>query len=282
MLRIFSLVFLILVSPAFSQTNFGDFNQLFDFSGRPFPTPYTGNSETPGFLRELVSQSEAGRRNPNALLSLSLGERQNDPCAIEGRFWNPRTNNFTPTTDPHVHCHRNQNRNRASSPPREVRVGGPQVFITGLSVCLNKDRTKVKGIAIRTLPGACILGQDPIMGPPRHMLSQVSDGYGPVTADPDSLQPYRCNDPSISRTHFELPNCAGSNSGVPDVDWEPFVNCETGQAAVSALAEFSSPNAIGRRNVVALALICRRLERFTGLRLQSGSTPTNPLDLSTK
>ncbi|KMW58005.1 hypothetical protein AIOL_002973 [Candidatus Rhodobacter oscarellae] len=118
--------------------------------------------------------------NPGDVLGLyriTIREKSDEPCHVIASFWDPVGNGTVGPKGEFIACHGNANRNN-SGDPATVRLAAPQVFVTGVSLCMNGGGDKVKGVAVEARAGACLLGQDPITIPSEARLSPSSADLG--------------------------------------------------------------------------------------------------------
>lgn len=217
-------------------------------SGRTGGTEFdlSGGPNQPKFLRKIVSK-----------------QRRDSPCHLEAHY--NSSDDSGESVESLTRCNNNVNRregNVSSFKQARLPIGA---FVTGIQVCLNPRRNKIKGIALFGNYGACLNGDQLTASPssPKCRAKYFKDGGGV------DRQVY-CKDQSVPlnvrvctpelRDWFTRTNCQASTPGTGG--WEPRVNCPTGQVAVGMKASGRlASTSSGRQRLQSLELVCATITR---------------------
>mmetsp|Transcript_27696 Transcript_27696/g.51524 ORF Transcript_27696/g.51524 Transcript_27696/m.51524 type:complete len:242 (-) Transcript_27696:138-863(-) len=189
--------------------------------------------------RATLMRSNILRRN-GFLTGLSIDERRDAPCQIRVHFagnQNPtQTLSECGTSDGSIDA------DYAGT------VGWAEgIFVNAIQVCMNNDRSKVKGIRVEGDFGPCMEdGARYAVVPKPNRLTQ----YASVPRDGHYLR-------TCGRTWFDVdtrPNCSGR--------WETMQRCPNGQVAYGVQVRHTDGRG-DRRRIVGLGLHCAPLSRVT-------------------
>ena len=216
------------------------FAQQADLQGNSSTTSYSGKDKS-----QKSSFTKPASDN-DAIFSVVMGERSDDPCYLKIRFHDVASG--TESSKTYDKCSGKEKSLRTITLPDEV-------FVTGVRVCLNSGGDKVKGIQLIGNYGACLLGGDYVYVKPAPCGSVVNvsgHDYRLCSTNQPSFVALDCGNPI--KPHFERTNCQGSNKG-PDSDWEKTVNCPSGKVATGM--KLNTREGGGKRRMFnGIALVC--------------------------
>ncbi len=216
--------------PVFAQSVAGldDVPTAFELELPETITPFSGRING-----DVVTRSRSYTSN-DVVVGVKAGERSNDPCYLRLLYRDVATGSEpTRTYDKCVNAER-------SVITRELPEG---YLMTGIRICLNRSRTKLKGIQLIGGPAPCIVDNNG---------TYWSNSFGtPVLAQctPAALEVDR---------YFERTNCKGGSFGGPDDDWETERNCQPGSVVTGfRLNEVDGGGA--RHMINGISLICHQI-----------------------
>lgn len=159
-----------------------------------------------------------------AITGITIGERSDDPCYMQLMYKDVETgaSGSTRTFD---ECD-------GSEGDIETRTLPDGAFVTGVRICLNDDRDKLKGIQLISDYAACIQGDEHVYLEPTGCSSVFHAGgqeYRLCNTEQPSYLEVDCS-PGQIRPYIERTNCDGDRDG-PDSDWESEVHCPAGKVA---------------------------------------------------
>lgn len=202
-----------------------------------------------------------------AVVGIQSAERSDDPCFLEVRYRHVETGEeiqevFAACAD------RSDGRGKRAS-IKEFNLPDFQ-WAVGARVCMNRDRTKIKGMQLIGDYENCILGAETIEVPApcsRNFRAGGSD-QGIPCLDPEDRSRVEliCGDTSLNRgfgTFFERRNCPGRKvASLPDDEnWEREVFCPDGYVA-SGVQLSTAAGGGDRRMINGVGLHCRELTTF--------------------
>ncbi len=198
-------------------------------------------------------------------------ERSDEPCHFELEFARIRDYARANRGAEFTRCH-GSNANRMRGNPgsaKATRVRLPGMFVTGVQVCLNRARDKIKGVSLRHEFGGCVLGENSVSIPSNERTC-TPNGNTCLSSRTGPLEPLSCTGPELAQlgeAYYERTNCRGGNGG-PDDDWEAQANCPADHVAIGA--SFSTqPQGNGRLQANGIALNCRPIASVLGSGLQA-------------
>jgi len=192
--------------------------------------------------------SRAASEN-DAITGVSIAEQSDDPCWMQLAYKDVETG-VDGATRTYDHCD-------GANPGDLAVLSLPSgSFVTGVRVCLNSDRDKLKGIQIIGNYAACMKGAEHVYLDPA-ACSEVFHAGGMEYRLCDTDQPafieVDCTPDGFSRS-IERTNCDGENQG-PDEDWESEVHCPAGMVATGL--HLNTTNGGGARRMYnGVALEC--------------------------
>lgn len=202
-----------------------------------------------------------------AVYGFEASERSDDPCYLKVLYKDVQ--NGDTTVDLFAECGDN-NQGRGTRKSREPRMLPDGVWAVGARVCLNRARTKIKGLSLMGAYEACIKGAEtvlvsvndcsPVLDIDSHDYRLCSDPDG------DGYAELRCDAPSTGFVRwFERPNCPGIARG-PDDDWEREVRCPANHVASGLL--LSTADGGGDRQMIdGVGVQCRELQEFNSRKI---------------
>lgn len=231
----------------------------------PSTTAYSGQAGDRGH-RILAKPASAY----GTITGVAVAERSDDPCFLELMYRDVRTAVAQPSLT-FAECSDNENRSEGTNTSRKTATVASSVLVTGVRICLNDDRTKMKGIQLIGQFSGCIMGEETfeLGGSPCTPLGGGIE-YNPCSNNPPQPRTVSCASAEnrfLSYPPIERTNCQGENQG-PDEDWEAEVTCPSAMVATGMKLN-TRPGGGGRRMIDGVALECRRLA--TG-----GSVAFNP------
>jgi hypothetical protein len=225
-------------------------------ANKVFSTTFSGEGGGPN--RTLGMPPDEGA----AIYGILATEDSDDPCYFEAQFQDVRTGAvraekiFAECTPP------DSEPSGALRASRRTLLLGEGSFVTGVRVCLNNDRDKIKGVQLFGGYGGCILGATSVTVQPTgcsQVFSQSGHEQRVCNTDPPNYVTYQCSSGSVSPTpFFERTNCVGDNDG-PDADWESPMHCPNGMVAVGMRLS-TRPGGKERRMIDGIALDCSPLQ----------------------
>lgn len=168
-------------------------------TGKPSTTAISGRAGTDRTLAKPGSSNDA-------IYGVIIAERSDDPCFLQANFRDV-TSNATSSLR-FAECDDN-NRNEGTDRSRVSMALPEGVFVTGINICLNGNRDKMKGIQLIGRYSGCVLGQ------PTYVASSEctffkANGIEYRLCNTDNA-PYREVDCGIAVTrYYERTNCPGS------------------------------------------------------------------------
>ena len=191
--------------------------------------PFSGRSNG-----TTVTRSRSVTAN-DAVVGIRAGERSDDPCYLQLLYRDVRTGSETTSTY-----------DKCAGSERSVRkIELPDGYLmTGVRVCLNRRRTRLKGIQLVGGVAQCIVNNNGM-----YWGRDFFSGQTVLT---------QCTQASLEYdVDFERANCAGG-FGIPDDDWETERHCQPGSVVTGfQLNEVSGGGS--RRMINGIGLICHQL-----------------------
>lgn len=187
-----------------------------------------------------------------AIYAVTIGEDSDDPCYMEIKYRDVASQE-TQASLKFSECagHKVGDHLTASLPSG--------AFVTGVRICLNSARNKLKGIQLIGGYDDCVLGAKSISGVP-NSCSNVHNfsGIEYRMCDPDN-PPFITVSCGQSITSFvERPNCQGSKHDEPDSDWEEVRSCPAKMVATGM--KLRTIDGSGNRKMInGVALVCDTL-----------------------
>lgn len=191
--------------------------------------------------------------NNQALYGITWAESSDDPCYFEAKYRNVATGSAGTTLSMNLCDGHDRGDYESVTLPTDY-------FATGVRVCLNSGRDKVKGIQLIGQHVMCLLGADG---------QYVSTGGCTSWGGGLFSNEYQlCSDPGTTfrscadleqRPWNERYNCKGDQDG-PDGDWEVEVRCDGTNKVATGLKFGTTPGSNGRSMVEGIALECHILE----------------------
>jgi len=160
----------------------------------------------------------------DAMTGVTIGERSDDPCYLRLLYKDVLTG-ATGSTRTFDECDGDEGDVESVSLPSNG-------LVTGVRICLNSDRDKLKGIELIGNYGACLQGAEHVYLEPAPCSSVFNAGgseYRLCDTDQPNFIEVDCRPDGLS-AYIERTNCDGSNNG-PDSDWESEAHCPAGMVA---------------------------------------------------
>jgi len=219
-------------------------------TGSATPTGFSGHAGTDRTLSKSASANDA-------IFAVEVAERSDDPCFFKARYRDVATG-AEESSLRFASCSDNNN-NEGTNDSRKTVSLPADSFVTGVRICLNADRDKMKGIQLLGRLGGCLLGSDTITGISGDCTQVVKvSGHDYRTCGSPTFIELECDDPALSLSAFmERTNCPGSKNG-PDGDWESQVSCPAQMVATGMRLSTRSSGG-GRTMIDGIALDCVRL-----------------------
>lgn len=214
-------------------------------AGKPTTSDTSGKSPTNRTLSKAASAN-------GVLFAVTIGEDSDDPCHMEIKYQDVATR-AAQSTLKLSECagHKVGDLLTASLPSG--------VFVTGVRICLNSGRDKLKGIQLIGGFGDCVLGAESYNGVPASCSSVVKisgHDYRLCNDDSPSFITVSCSTPITD--FVERPNCQGSKHDQPDSDWEKVVSCPPRTVATGM--KLRTIDGSGDRKMInGVALVCDTL-----------------------
>jgi hypothetical protein len=220
-------------------------------SANHLATP-SGSSATSGRTPTNKTLSKSYSAN-ETIYAVTIGEDSDEPCYMQIKYRDANTS-ATQNSLTFNECdgHKVGDMQTASLPAG--------TYVTGVRICLNSDRNRMKGIQLIGGYGDCVLGAESttVSTPDCSRVVKVS-GLDYRTCTPGGPS-YRTMSCSIPLTDWvERPNCPGSKYDIPDNTWEKVVSCPDKMVATGM--KLRTINGDGDRlGIDGIALECHTLE----------------------
>jgi hypothetical protein len=220
-------------------------------SGTTGTTAFSGIG---GVDRTLTKAASAN----DAIFAVEVAERSDDPCFLEARYRDVATG-VEEASRRFAECN-DSNNNEGTTSSRSILVLPAGTFVTGVRICLNSDRDKMKGIQIIGRYSGCILGLGQYVAPAPCSYVFTMNGMDYRVCDPDAptYVELDCDEPAATVSNYlERTNCQGDNDG-PDSDWESTVSCADGKVATGIRLSTTAGGG-GRTMINGVGLECTAL-----------------------
>jgi hypothetical protein len=181
----------------------------------------------------------------HALYGISSKERSDNPCLVTVSSEDLNVASRDSTSKKDLCGSKGATSSELSVQFSDANANGEHVFITGVQVCMNNDKTRVKGLRIRgnqiTSGGASSLdsGGD---------CSEVFDPKKGPTPQQGPFE-YRLCGGKITEPKAERTNCDSKDG------WMKWAQCPAGSLATAATLHFEAGDT--PRSLVGIALKCR-------------------------
>jgi hypothetical protein len=221
------------------------------FASADHLTSSTGSSGTSGISPTNRTLAKSYTEN-DAIYGVTIGEDSDEPCYLQVKYRDVGTG-ATQSSLTFNECdgHKVGDLKTAALP------GGAHV--TGVRICLNSDRDRLKGIQLIGGYSDCILGEESVtlsMPDCSNVVNLSGVEYRTCTTSGPSYRTMSCGLPLTS--WVERPNCPGSKYNAPDNTWERVVSCPDKMVATGM--KLRTTNGDGDRlGIDGVALDCRTL-----------------------
>ena len=230
----------------------GAFPTLSQLSGTPVTSAFSGRSGTDRTLSKPASENQG-------IFGVVVAEKSDDPCFLEAKFRN-LSDGSEGTSRSFDGCSDGSAQGTQSS-RRTVSLPAGSL-VTGVRICLNSGRDKLKGIQLIGRRDGCIMGEDFIYLAPTQCSSYTKRTFFLFTTE------YRLCSTSVPgavavdctearagvSSYVERTNCPGSDRG-PDGDWENTVSCPA-QTVATGIKLSTRSSGGGRTMIDGVALEC--------------------------
>ena len=213
-------------------------------SDHPVPTSTSGKAPANKTLAKAASAN-------GAIYGVTIGEDSDDPCYMEIKYRDVATREAQSSLK-FSECagHKVGDQLSPSLPSG--------AFVTGVQICMNSARNKMKGIALIGNYDACILGAETITVavPPCTQGSSGGSEFNICDPDAPAFKTVSCD---RSLTSFvKRPHCPGSKREPPDEDWEKEISCPAGMLATGMTLRTIDGSG-DRKMIDGVALVCDTL-----------------------
>lgn len=215
-----------------------------ELSNKPYMTDFSGNGPSERWIVKSYDTNQA-------LYGMNWGEDTDDPCFVEAKFRNIATGE-TGTARTWDECD-------GHTPGNLKYIALPEdYFVTGVRVCLNDDRDKVKGVQLIGQHILCVLGAEGAYTSDDGASYYQGGGMEYVLHSDPETRFTSCEElerDSVTHGHWgEHDNCEGDKDG-PDSDWESVERCDSGKVATGF--HFGIEAGSGDRNMIeGISLEC--------------------------
>src|SRR5262245_65750190 len=181
-----------------------------------------------------------------ALYGLASRERSDNPCLLTALSENVNDSSKTSSAHKDLCGPKGATSSEIKADYGNDDATGKRTFLTGVQVCMNNDRTRVKGIRIR----GNVINSDSSLA----RLVSTDDCSAVTDVHPNSPPPigpleYRFCGGVITEPHPSRTNCDDKDG------WMSWAECPEGQIATAAVAHFEAGNT--PRSLTGVALKCR-------------------------
>ena len=214
-------------------------------------TSNVGSSDTSGRSPTNKTLTKSYTEN-DAIYGVTIGEDSDEPCYLQIKYRDVNSASTAGSlTFNECDGHKVGDLKTASLP------GGAHV--TGVRICLNSDRNRLKGIQLIGGYGDCVKGAESVTVSMPDCSSVVNINgldYRTCSTGGPSYRTLSCGLPLTD--WVERPNCPGSKYDIPDSTWEKVVSCPDKMVAVGM--KLRTTNGDGDRlGIDGIALDCRLL-----------------------
>jgi hypothetical protein len=211
---------------------------------KPVPTSTSGKTPTNKTLAKAASAN-------GGIYGVTIGEDSDDPCYMEIKYRDVATREAQSSLK-FSECagHKVGDQLTPSLPSG--------AFVTGVQICMNSARSKMKGIALIGNYDVCILGAETVTVavPPCTQGSSGGSEFNICDPDAPAFKTVSCD---RSLTSFvKRPHCPGSKREPPDEDWEKELSCPAGMLA-NGMAFRTIGGSGDRKMIDGVALVCDTL-----------------------
>ena len=221
-----------------------------DLRGGSTTTDYSGRDKS---QKNSFTKPES---NNDAIYGISMGERSDDPCFLKIKY-----------RDVASGAESSKTYNECSGKEKSVKLIDltQGAFVTGIRVCLNSAKDKVKGIQLIGNYAACTQGADTVTVdiPPCSPVTKTgSSEYRLCNKDGPTYKTLNCSNLGYYRpdNYYERTNCQGLKSkNGPDSDWEEAVYCPTSRHVATGMKLNTREGGGKRRMITGIALVCHTL-----------------------
>lgn len=228
--------------------------------GTPSWAQLTGTSTPTGFSGSTgasVTLSRASSFN-QAIYSIVVAEKNDDPCFLEAKFKNVITGLTSPSSS-FAEC---DDADGNGSDNDRVTLNLPAgSVLTGIRICKNGD--KMKGIQLIGRYDGCLLGGDNIFAASSGCTAPIRSaeifGVDYLWCAAGGPLEIECTATAAETPllYTERKNCPGTNQG-PDGDWETEVNCPLGKVA-TGIKLSTTPGSGTQEMIDGVALECTQI-----------------------
>jgi hypothetical protein len=223
-----------------------------ELTGSPSTTAFSGRGGANRTLSKSASMNDA-------IYGVEIAERSDDPCFLRIKYRDVASG-AEGSSLRFAECSDNNNNEGTSDSRRGVSLPSG-AFVTGVRICLNADRDKMKGIQLLGRYGGCLLGQEKVYVAPAAcspVFKVSGHEYRLCNTDQPNYVGLDCSQTSTSVSdHYERTNCPGTKEG-PDRDWETRVSCPDLMVA-TGMKLSTRQSGGGREMIDGIALECHRL-----------------------
>ena len=227
----------------------------------PVAAQLSGSATTTGFSGQSGSNRTLSRPTTanEALYAVTISEKSDDPCFLEAKF-RELDDGSAGATLRFAECEDSDGDGTDSS--RRLVALPTDSVATGVRICLDNDREKLKGLQLIGRNAGCLMGEDNVYVYPGecstvHSSSFIFGHDYRICGGNTSAIELDCGTLAERKAYVERTNCPGSDNG-PDGDWEATVRCPN-QKVVTGLKLSTRSGGGGRTMIDGIALECTQL-----------------------